>query len=281
MMSSNLDPLQVSGFQRMHEALYYYEPLGNAAESNASDPETILFLAWGNAPPKNIVKYTAHYQSIFPRARILVFLTTFSDLVLHTQERQAEPLAPAVELIRSTTTSTSKTLVHILSNGGSYKLRELCAAYRRSTGHILPINALIIDSAPGRPDFKRSIVAFQTQLPKQLVLFWLGSLLVYLYMISAFVMGRVFARPPVTMHVWNDLNNPKIVDQRAKRLYVYSKEDALIGWNDVEAHAADATRQGYRIELEQFTGSKHVAHLVKDKDRYWSAVKRLWDSTSI
>lgn len=61
-----------------------------------------------------------------------------------------------------------------------------------------------------------------------------------------------------------------------RRAYVYSKEDALIRWEDVEAHAREASSGGGKVNLELFTGP-HVAHLKGERKRYLEVVKRLWE----
>jgi hypothetical protein len=42
----------------------------------------------------------------------------------------------------------------------------------------------------------------------------------------------------------------------------------------VLANARLAEKRGWAVEQEEFKGSKHVAHAVVDRDRYWSIIKR-------
>ncbi len=72
------------------------------------------------------------------------------------------------------------------------------------------------------------------------------------------------------------VNNPSICDKGAKRLYLYSKEDDIIAWDAIEAHAAEAKQVGYDANLEMFQGSPHVGHMRVHRDQYWSAISQAW-----
>lgn len=66
--------------------------------------------------------------------------------------------------------------------------------------------------------------------------------------------------------------------EHTPRLYVYSQNDELVGYDDVEEHVADARRAGYRVETDFYTRSAHVAHMRNDPNRYWTAIESLWSS---
>ena len=65
------------------------------------------------------------------------------------------------------------------------------------------------------------------------------------------------------------------------RTYVYGDGDLLVKSVDVEGHAAEAVKRGYeRVELVKVEGSLHVAHAVKDPERYWGAVRKVAEGWS-
>ncbi|MCJ1332999.1 hypothetical protein MMC10_009693 [Thelotrema lepadinum] len=268
-----------SSFTRINKSIYLHEP-GTSPTPHApsrrssSDPDTILLLAWAAAPIKNVAKYTAQYEILYPRSRILLFTTAFEDLIFHTNTSQTANLAPVVDLLRAN--PDQKILVHLFSNGGSYKLRELATAYKRTTGRRLPINALIIDSAPGRPHFRNSVAAIKTALPKAFPLWHLGVLLIYMYLISLYAWYRISGRRAITQYIWEALNNTELIDPAARRLYVAAKSDDMVFFEDIIAHAAIARERGCQVRLEEFVGSKHVAHAMLDKTRYWRLVQETW-----
>ena len=74
------------------------------------------------------------------------------------------------------------------------------------------------------------------------------------------------------------LNSPTSLPP-VPRLYLYSPIDELIPPEDVERHAAQAKVQAgvTDIRMEKFENSPHVAHARTDPERYWSAVKRVWE----
>ena len=286
-------PLAANGFQRLNKSLYLYAPQTSTAsppdtkKTSSTDPDVILLFGWGNAAPKAIVKYSAEYQRLYPRAKILLFLTTFSDLLLHTTTRQAKPLNAAVEFLLSMTNDDSsknhhpRILVHLFSNAGAYKFRELARFYRQATSSgPVPVNMIILDSAPGHPSFRRRLIGMQTQLPRQIVIYWLGTGLLFFMMCIAILLGLVFQWNPLLDQVWYDLNDVsndlQLVNQNARRLYVYSKTDELVDWRNIMEHASDARAKGYRVQIEEFVNSKHVAHVLVDRNRYWDLIKQGW-----
>ena len=65
------------------------------------------------------------------------------------------------------------------------------------------------------------------------------------------------------------------------RLYLYSQADEMVPWTEVEEHAEEARKAGLDVRMERFEGSPHVAHARTDPERYWGAVKKVWeDATS-
>ncbi|CAF9929455.1 MAG: hypothetical protein GOMPHAMPRED_005407 [Gomphillus americanus] len=272
-------PLAANGFQPLNESLYLYSPQASitppsavATSTSSTDPEVILLFGWGNAAPKAI---------------ILLFLTTFSDLFLHTPTRQAKPLDAAVRRLFSMAdddTSRSnhpRILVHLFSNAGAYKFRELARFYHQATSSgPIPVNMIVLDSAPGHPSFRRRIVGMQTQLPRQIVMYWLGTGLLFFMMCIATFLGLLFQWAPLLDQVWHDLNdvsnNVQLVDQNTRRLYLYSKKDELVDWRNIVEHASDAQVKGHQVQIEEFMNSKHVAHVLVDGKRYWDLIRQGW-----
>lgn len=51
----------------------------------------------------------------------------------------------------------------------------------------------------------------------------------------------------------------------------------MIPYHEVEKHAEKAREVGLNVRMERFEDSKHVAHARADPERYWGAVRRLWE----
>lgn len=96
-----------------------------------------------------------------------------------------------------------------------------------------------------------------------------------------FVLPRSIRQQPGTLaRISAYLNSPTSLPP-VPRLYLYSPIDELIPPEDVERHAAQArTEAGVTdIRMEKFEKSPHVAHARTDPERYWSAVKRVWEES--
>lgn len=73
------------------------------------------------------------------------------------------------------------------------------------------------------------------------------------------------------------VNQKEFESTGARRLYLYSKEDDLILWEDIEQHAAETRQLGRGVDAEVFGGSGHVGHMRMHPEQYWGAVARSWE----
>lgn len=76
------------------------------------------------------------------------------------------------------------------------------------------------------------------------------------------------------------LNDLDIVDKNAKRMYLYSEEDEVIDWRDVEKHAKEAQEKGISVVTIKEVKGGHVQHAVCNKRQYWMSVTELWANSS-
>lgn len=275
------EPLK--SFNRINKSVWLRDPPASpkTASHGNPPPDLILILSWGAAPLNAVAKYTTQYEKLYPTSRMVLITTTFRDLITHTETSQQKVLASAVDILSSQ--PNARILVHLFSNGGAYKLVELAKAYRRANNAILPINALAMDSAPGNSRLFDSIRAMSSVLPKSRPLrplYWAGIALIFLYLMWLRAYYGIFGGMPVTWRVYGWLNDPALIDARAKRLYIFSRSDGMIWWQDVVEHCKIARENGVVASFEEFHGSLHVAHMVKDPRRYWHLMEYLWDGTS-
>ena len=63
----------------------------------------------------------------------------------------------------------------------------------------------------------------------------------------------------------------------APRLYLYSKADLIIPGEEVAAHVKEARARGVEVAEEVFERSPHVSHARTEPERYWAAVRKLWE----
>lgn len=276
-------PIPSITLTKLNSKCFIYDPPASsstpAQSGTQSPPTTILFLAWMDAAAKHTAKYVNTYAALYPKARIIVAVVTSQDFFMTSSSAHLKALSPVLLALTSDSAASPKLLVHLCSNGGVKTLYMLSTAYRAQTGAALPATLLVLDSAPGRPRFVRDIRVLTMRMPANPVL-WL---LAYLAVVLAELAGLfVYYCTPF----WHKqlkgpregLLDPKLIAQDRRMCYIYSKEDLVIDDRDVELHAKDAEKKGFRVERHKFVGSAHVSHMRSDEGKYWGAVVDAWGS---
>lgn len=172
----------------------------------------------------------------------------------------------------------NRVLVHLFSNGGSYRFCNLATRYLLTTDTPIPIRALIIDSAPSpcSPRSEADAVTRGLGLTGPIRLLSFAMLLVALSL--QWIWTSITWQYKPFSWARKVLNDPAVVDQDSARVYIYSREDQIVDWRGVEAHAEEAQRQGFKVESERFEGSQHVFHAKAEPERYWNVIERTWNS---
>lgn len=168
----------------------------------------------------------------------------------------------------------SRSLTSIYSKYAS--LVDTCATYKAHIGHLLPLKAIVLDSAPGQPTLKEGWAALSIGLPKGLL--WYPSAVVLLVMFSTFSLSKaILGKQSIVDEVYNNLNDGELVSPKAARLYIYSEKDEIVGWRDVERHGKRASDAGVVVDTLRKTDTPHVQHVTKDAVRYWAKVESFWE----
>lgn len=178
---------------------------------------------------------------------------------------------PILEIVH--TESEPKILVHLFSNGGSLSLADISHVWKKQKEEVLPVKAMILDSAPGSPGLREAWTAMAIGLPKGM--FWYPAAAVLAVASLSFWVGKKLGLSNLVEETRKDLNDGSVIDLGAKRLYVYSEADRLVGWKDVERHASEARERGVEVVLWKAEGSAHVQHMGKPGDENWTRYWRL------
>ncbi|KZV72630.1 hypothetical protein PENSPDRAFT_628472 [Peniophora sp. CONT] len=262
------------------------------------EPSLILIFGWMQANLPHLEKYSSEYARRYPRAMQLI-VRCHPSFFVKSKTAQHAALSPAVQFllregfVGSKDAETSYTpqqpdraiLTHVFSNGGAYVLTvlsTLLTQYRapQTSGPIS--SALVLDSTPGKANLSRTMTAFTAQMRSPLlrypanVVLCLGYILLLAY-------HRISRSESLVDHFRRTLLSTQFLPWGSKhtpRLYIYSHDDALVGFDDVEEHIAEARRAGYEVETEFYTRSAHVAHMRTDPKRYWTAIESLWGSVA-
>lgn len=239
------------------------------------------------AHPMHISKYVKPYTKLYPHSAIVLVRSEMRHFV---RPGTIDEIKPAVDAIRAEfsesmepmadhlTTSTASTsypplLVHVWSNGGS---NGLCHIARRLPP--LPPYTIVYDSTPGQFRYRSTVTALLAVLPPLLrtILAPAVHALCCWWWLRYQFDQRVLRinRDPLYLTAAAQ-NSPARLAREVRRSYIYSKEDALIDYRDVEAHAAEAKTKGADVRLELFAGT-HVGHLRADPERYWRVVRETY-----
>lgn len=233
------------------------------------------------AAPRHIAKYISHYQSIYPDAQILLITNTIPDIILH-WESHSKQIFPAVSHIRAiydrAPNKRPRILLHLFSNGGAHQSCQVARAFKEKAGVPLPISAMVLDSTPGKGTYRRSANAILISLPISATLRLFGTIVVYSAPLLIHLYYIVTRKPNLVERLRQGLNDKDIFSQYAPRCYLYSKADEMVRWESVKEHAKEAGELGFKdVETIRFEYSPHARHIMEDAEKYWSAVKELWE----
>lgn len=273
----------MESFKALSSRVFLHEPSNPPflSPTNHPPPTAILFFAWLGALPRHFSKYITYYMNVYPNARILVITNGNSDLIYRSYSMQEKRLEPALQavLMETSINGGGRLLAHAFSNGGSNALANLLLAFHQRTGRTMPLQALILDSAPGRVHIRAFVDAMRMNMPKHVYL-QLPIMIFFFSLLSVLrVVYKVFRLENPVDRLRRLLNDPQFSPLDARRCYVYSKSDKLVKWEDVEEHADEAKRRGYDVRWEQFDATEHVSHMKTDRVKYWSAMERLCNSS--
>ncbi|KAG5657855.1 hypothetical protein KAF25_007888 [Fusarium avenaceum] len=276
-------PKPLSYMEKLSDEVSIYRPAGDAAASSSASPKLIIIASWTNAGDNHIAKYVDKHKELFPASQIL--LVKSYNKTLFDPEILAFSVKPMVPVIRAAVPQTAslssepQVLIHIFSNGGSANISALYDQYAASAGEgedpYLPPHVTIFDSAPGAQRVVNTAAFFQVGLPKvQRILL---TPFIYLMVVS-WQFLKVLGITKDWLVFWGKTHNEARgkKERELRRTYVYSETDALVGYEDLEAQAAEAKKLGFEVRMEKFDRSMHVAHARTDEARYWSAVQETW-----
>lgn len=279
--------MALSDFSRLNEVVLVRSPASDRSPSAegllssrssktlaGATPETILFFSWGDADARHIEKYTSMYSKLYPGAKIILIRGGVADFLYRSERTQRKLAEPAVKMLSESADDTL--LVHVMSNAGSKQWSTINKLYLQFAGRTLSNAITIIDSAPGRWRFKQTWAALSRSLPRaylrRMVLgFIFGIILCMIHLGSYLLPG-----PDVLDAVREQMNDPAASLEGARRCYIYSEEDDIIGKEDVEEHARDAQQKGWTVELVKFQGSTHVGHFKQNPEKYIETIKETW-----
>jgi hypothetical protein len=278
-------------FDAIGESIYLYEPPIQTSTDPAS-PSLIILCTWvGGATPRRINKYLAQYQELFPTSSLLLVTTSVSDTAFRPLRWIRANLKPARDTINrivgreigqnaaETSSSQHGILLHLFSHGGGNIASQLALSMKgepdRGALYFSNLRTIILDCCPGDDTFARMYEATRVSIPQTPVAQFLGKTVMY----PALAVVNTFQHAGLARAVKDlrdILNESSTFGSRPRRLYIYSKEDVVVGWEDVQSHLEDAQNRGYSVGQVLFDQGPHCGLVMEDPDRYWDAVKKFW-----
>jgi hypothetical protein len=279
---------RVLGFTKLSKQVYVQQ--GDPSSQDPTHPTTIIIYGWGDARPKHVVKYVDGYRRLFPHARIVLIFSPILKALYQTLEARSRTMVPVIEAIypemlanpETKDHSDERLLVHVMSNTGGMNCAATMNAYTQLTkGHIFPHDMMVCDSTPGSTDFLPNVGPWSRAMALGAAR-WLPWPFVVTQVLAAMFLaclhgfGWVIGATSAAEFSTGAVNNPTLSNTSAKRLYLYSKEDDIIHWEDIERHAADALKKGWSVSADVFEGTPHVGHKRGHPEQYWTAIATAW-----
>lgn len=278
----------IPGFKHLTDRILVREPTEDEkANANPTHPDVVLIYGWGDALPRHVAKFADGFKELYPSAKQVVVISPITTALFKNLADRSKFMHPVVtELFPDGPNGENvpkKILAHTMSNTGAVSFFATVNKFKELYNAPMPHQLLSMDSTPG-----------STQLDWGNVIRWsramaLGPakafpwpfavtqsiMAVFLVVYAAFE-GLVLRRESPGAFSRRVANDPSYESKDTRKLYMYSKEDDLIGWEDIESHAADTRALGWEADVEVFEGSGHVGHMRMHKDQYWKAIAESW-----
>ncbi|KAF4124784.1 Eukaryotic protein of unknown function (DUF829) [Geosmithia morbida] len=283
---------QVPGFAPVTDQIFVRgagpateSPDGEGAED--SQPDVLVLYGWGDGIPKHVAKYADGYAALFPRARQILVLSPISKAMFSEHDARALTMIPVVRALfpdgPRAESAPRSVAVHIMSNTGAINYASTLRAYTDMYGQPMPHDLLVLDSTPGSP----RMTWFNLLRWSRAMALGLSAVVplpfVVIQSISGvflFVSGTVAnIRGTQSSGSWASeaTRDPELVTPSTRKLYLYSKEDDLISWTDIEENIAENKAAGWQTDACVFEGTGHVGHMRKHTRQYWHAIRQSWE----
>jgi hypothetical protein len=98
----------------------------------------------------------------------------------------------------------------------------------------------------------------------------------YIFLWANWAFERLRGSEPSGVWANRVMTDKSITSTDSHRLYLYSREDEIIGWKDLEENVAGVKALGWPVDLEMFEGSPHVGHMRLHPEQYWNKISNAW-----
>jgi len=233
--------------------------VSSTLHTNSTMP-IVFVCGWMNGKERPAQKYAQLYERL--GYRTIILLSKGSDFFIPNSWVHQSSWKALTDTLKH---EQSKVIVHVMSNGGcrSWYCFERQA---QMDGVEFEIVSMVFDSCPSLPtkDRSRSTSAYgadaKSETRKNASKFF-ASCAIILYRCLGIIFGfhHPFRYPFERM----------IIQQAAvPKLFLYSKSDTLVGYEEIEYTMSKAKELNTTISCYDFGNSKHIAHMMQDPETY-------------
>ncbi|KAJ5630097.1 hypothetical protein N7528_003754 [Penicillium herquei] len=281
-------PVPFPGFTPLSNRVYLRNGHETAKPAPADQPTTIVIFGWGDGMPKHVSKYSDGFAELYPCARILVVLSGTFQASNQPLDDRVEAMMPVVDTIFPTPTGSDpavpeRVLLHAMSNTGGIFLAASFVAYQKRHGadKTFPHQLLVCDSTPGSLDFASQVGRWSHAMAVGTGKYFPWPIFVtqalwYMFLWGNWAWEQMKGAEASGVWAVRICMDQSICPTDTTRLYLYSKEDEIIWWEDLETNVADVKAAGYPVEMEMFEGSPHVGHMRAHPEQYWNKITSCW-----
>lgn len=165
--------------------------------------------------------------------------------------------------------------MHTFSNGGCSVYRFLSDLIHNSkTFASITLHGLIFDSSPSTADLCRGVRVYMDVSNHSFFVKYFLAVCLFVWLIVATIVYRcaewLSLACIVPADFWHFLCKDPAV---CPHLYLYSVQDAVIPYKEVEKMIAVRRHRGVHVLTQRWDDSPHVAHLVTHRETYTTACR--------
>ncbi|KAF4975352.1 hypothetical protein FDECE_18584, partial [Fusarium decemcellulare] len=238
----------------------------NDTWASSEHPHVIIIYGWGDGLLKHVVKYLNGFRQLYPHAKQILVLSPMIQTMLQDSAQRTSNMMPVIETAFPRGTrrdSADSVLMHVMSSTGAINYASTLNAYRQVHGVPLPHSMTSYDSTAGGSDLNWRILlqwsyalALGTPSWVPLPLFMMQFAWGLFICMSSFL-DRVLGRESLGTLSKRIMLDEKFESRKVLKVYMYSKQDRMVSWMDIENGIAEAKGTGYMVECVTFEGSDH------------------------
>ncbi|XP_063697883.1 transmembrane protein 53-A-like [Culicoides brevitarsis] len=251
------------------ESFSTFRPLDlklTSAKDESKGTPVVLLLGWLGCQDKHLKKYSKIYED---RGMTTLRYTVPGDALFVWRPKMTRISKSILRTLEEENLTKNPLIVHVFSNGGAYAFKYISDEMKNSQLE-LDIRGQIFDSAPcGAGALGNFYHVLKEIIGKDKIY----SSLVASSLIFGVICIQILKYPFQAYLADKNPYEGLLQDQRNfPQLFLYSKEDKLMPFEDVEKFIKARKKLGIDVTSNCFNGSPHVSHYLMFKDAYLTLI---------